>query len=261
MRDRSNQAPIVLLPSNCVTTYEAYTAAYTKTLEIGKPKPFERAMYAVGLNRQVDISRAKRLRDVSNRVDGFKNDAIKLLNQARGDAKTASITAENIIKDTTQTITTKKAREKILTSQLQHIQEVCGDTISRVKEYLGKDDSFEQRELSQIRLSQLDSLLTSVSHHEEVEIREEWEEFTKILREYYETQDLILEAQRKRKAAYAQRDSLQKFISICDKELESVSVNFEFIKLGIQAGQVKELDLLLEQKLSLAKELIGSISY
>ena len=260
MSELSDENQIVLLPSNCVATYEAYTLAYTQTLEMGKPKLVERAMYAVGFNRQVDISRARRLRDVANKVDRYKNDAIKSLNQARGDARTALITAENVIKDTNQTISTKKAREKILKSQLKHIQEVCSKTIDRVKSYLGKDYSSEQREWMGIRLSQLDGLLTSLSPGEEVELREEWEEYTKILREYYETQDLIQEAQQKRKAAYAQKDSLQEFIAVCDRELESVSTNFEFIKLGIQAGQIKELDLLLEQKLSLAKKLIGSIS-
>lgn len=261
MNEELESAQIVLLPSNCMDAYDKYTQVYSRVLETGRPKLVEKVMYALGLGRQADVGRSQRLRNASNLIDQSKNEAISLLNETMVQARTALLTARGLIKDADQTIVVNKARMKLRQAQLDQVISTCDQTLSKLKACL-KNKNYSQEELTSdsrqwldVRWSDLDELLSDLSYEDEIQVKEEWKIFLESLQEFHNTKESIEKAQKQRSLAYAVEEEINRLLATCNKEFESIGSEFEFIKLSIQSGQIKELDNLLAQKLSLARGL------
>jgi hypothetical protein len=261
MNEKVENTQIVLLPSNCMEAYDKYVQVYSRVLETGQPKLVEKVMYVLGLSRQADVSRSQRLRNASNLIDQSKNEAISLLNETMVQARTALLTARGLIKDADQTIVVSKARMKLRQAQLDQVKSTCDQTLFKIKTHL-KNKSYFQEELTSdsrqwldVKWSDLDDLLSELSYEDEVQVKEEWKIFLESLRQFHDTKESIEKAQQQRKLAYAVEEEIDRLLATCNKEFDSVGSEFEFIKLSIQSGQIKELDNLLAQKLSLVKGL------
>lgn len=261
MNNQSDKSQVVTLSSNCVVTYKKHTEVYKNILKTGQPKPVEKVMSALGFRRKVNMSRAQRLGDVSNLVDQGKNEATVLLSEAISQAEIALLTTQSLLKDTSQTVAVNKARLKLKEAQLNQVKSTCGSSIDRVKQYLlangiiNENFSLQSRDWLEIDSNDVEGFFESLSFGEEIEIKEEWRGFIKALQDLYGTKDSINKAQQQRRLAYAVEQKLEKYLESWKKEFSSVNTDFEFIKLSIQSGQIKNLDELLDQKLASARAL------